>query len=327
MENVILLADSNSVSWKFAEKIKNYISTRYLVDVPLRNVSIKQFANGETDMEVMENVRRKDVFFIHDSTKKPSDWWIELLILKDSLLSSSAETVSFVLPNMLYSRKDWKDRSHVPISARALASSISPGLKRIITMDLHSASIQGFYPESMPLDNLPSYPTVIDHLKNNSSEFGKLEEIVVVTPDVGGAKRAANFAKNAGSEYPIAIIDKRRDPLSGKTKSVNLVGEVREKDCLILDDIIDSGGTLCDAANLLKENGARKVYCYATHGLFTKGAEGLCCVFDKVMTSNTYYKESFPPVEIIDMSPIFAEAIYRAQTGGSVSELFQVKEK
>jgi len=327
MNGVVLLADPKSASWKFAEKIKEYINSQYHFNVPLRELSIKLFRNGEIDMEVPQNVRGKDVYFIHDSNKNPQEWWVELLQLKDLLLSSSAETVSFVLPNMLYSRKDWKDRSHVPISARVLASSISPGLKRIITMDLHSASIQGFYPESMPLDNLPSYPTVISHIQNNQSSFGELKKIVIVTPDVGGAKRAANFAKNAGSEYPIAIVDKRRDPITGKAQSINLVGDVENKDCLIFDDLIDSGGTLCDAVSLLKDKGARKVYCYATHGLFTKGSDELCCSFDKVMTSNTYYREDFPPVEIIDVSPIFAEAIYRAQTGGSISELFEIKEK
>jgi ribose-phosphate pyrophosphokinase len=327
MDGVILLADPKSGSWKFAEKIRDYLNAKYNTNVPLQELSIKYFRNGEIDMEVPQNVRRKDVYFIHDSNKNPQEWWTELLQLKDLLLSSSAETVSFVLPNLLYSRKDWKDRSHVPISARAVASSISPGLKRIITMDLHSASIQGFYPESMPLDNLPGYPTVISHIKNNPFYFGELKKIVIVTPDVGGAKRAANFAKHAGSEYPIAIVDKRRDPITGETKSMNLVGDVENKDCLIFDDIIDSGGTLCDAAALLKTKGARKVYCYATHGLFTTGRENLCYCFDKVMTSNTYYREDFSPVEIIDMSPIFAEAIYRAQTGGSISELFKIKEE
>lgn len=326
MDRVILLADPKSDSWKFAEKIRDYLNFQYHVNVSLGEISIKLFRNGEIDMEVPQNVRRKDVYFIHDSNKSPQEWWVELLLLKDSLLSSSAETVSFILPNMLYSRKDWKDRSHVPISARALASSISPGLKRIITMDLHSASIQGFYPESMPLDNLPSYPSVINHIKTRVSEFGDLKKIVIVTPDVGGAKRAANFAKNAGSEYPIAIVDKRRDPITGETKSMNLAGDVENKDCLVFDDIIDSGGTLCEAAKLLKEKGARKIYCYATHGLFTKGSDELCSYFDKVMTSNTYYKEDFPSVEMIDMSSIFAEAIYRAQTGGSISELFKIKE-
>jgi ribose-phosphate pyrophosphokinase len=328
IENTILLADPNSTSWKFAERIKDYLHSTYSLKVPpLKELSIKFFRNGEIDMEVPENVRRKDVYFIHDSSKNPQEWWVELLLLKDLLLSASVETASFVLPNMLYSRKDWKDRPHVPISARALDSSISPGLKRIITMDLHAADIQGFYPDSMPLDNLPSYPTVINYMKKNSSTFGELEKIVIVTPDVGGAKRAENFAKNAGSDYPIAIVDKRRDPITGKTKSVNLVGDVENKDCLIFDDIIDSGGTLCDAADLLKKKGAKKVYCYATHGLFTNGREDLCCSFDKVMTSNTYYRESFPPVEIIDMSSIFAEAIYQAQTGGSITELFKIKKE
>jgi ribose-phosphate pyrophosphokinase len=326
MKNVVLLSDPKSDSWKFSEKIRDYINKTYFENVSLKEVSMKLFRNEEIDSDVpSENLRRKDVYFIHDSNKNPQEWWVELLLLKDLLLSASAETVSFVLPNMLYSRKDWKDRPHVPISARALAASISPGLKRIITMDLHSASIQGFYPESMPLDNLPSYPTVIKYIKNNSAEFGELEKIVIVTPDVGGAKRAANFAKNAGSEYPLAIIDKRRNPITGEIKSMNLVGDVENKDCLIFDDIIDSGGTLCDASILLKDKGAKKVYCYATHGLFTKGREELCGSFDRVMTSNTHYRESFPPVEIIDMSPIFAEAIYRAQTGGSISELFEIK--
>ena len=126
MNGVVLLADQKSASWKFAEKIKEHIKSQYCIDVPLRELSIKFFRNGEIDMEVPQNVRGKDVYFIHDSNKNPQEWWVELLQLKDLLLSSSAETVSFVLPNMLYSRKDWKDRPHVPISARVVASSISP---------------------------------------------------------------------------------------------------------------------------------------------------------------------------------------------------------
>lgn len=327
MENVVLLADPKTRAWNFAKKIQDYINTTHSNEIPLKELSITFFRNKEIDMEVKENVRRRDVYFIHDSMKYPSDWWIELLLLKDLLLSASAETVNFVLPNMLYSRKDFKDRPHVPISARALAASISPGLKRIITMDLHAAGIQGFYPDVMPLDNLAGYPTVIDYMEKNSSTFGELEKIVIVTPDVGGAKRAENFAKNALSEYPIAIVDKRRDPITGKTKSMNLVGDVKDKDCLIFDDIIDSGGTLCGGAKLLRDNGAKKVYCYSTHGLFTEGRWELCQAFDKVMTSNTYYRKVFSPVKVLDVSPTFAEAIYLAQTGGSISELFKTKKE
>jgi len=322
MEKVVLLADRNSDSWDFAEKIQNYIEGRYLDKLSLKEVSIKFFRNNEIDIEVPENMRGKDVYFIHDSNKNPQDWWVELLLLKDLLPSASAESISFVLPNMLYSRKDWKDRPHVPISARALAESISPGLKRIITMDLHSASTQGFYPARVPLDNLSSFPTVSDYIQERPLDFGELERLVIVTPDVGGTKRAAKFAKKSNSEYPIAIIDKRRDPQTGNIKEMYLLGDVNDKDCLIVDDMIDSGGTLCDASNLLKKNGGKKIYCYSTHGMFTEGTEKVCNKFEKVMTSNTHYIHH-NSVEVIDMSSIFAEAIYRAQKGLSISELFK----
>jgi len=322
MENVVLLADPKTPVWGFAEKIKDYIKSTYLADANLNEVSINSFRNGEIDMEVPESVRQKDVYFIHDSNKNPAQWWTELLLLKDLLQSASAETVSFVLPNMLYSRKDWKDRSHVPISARALAASISPGLKRIITMDLHSASIQGFYPSTVPLDNLSSFLPVSNYIKERENTFGRLEDLVIVTPDAGGAKRAKNFAKKSGSRYPIAIIDKRRDPINGKVIEMDFVGDVKDKNCLLFDDILDSGGTLCEASTILKEKGAKKIYSYATHGLFTEGTEKICSCFDKVLVSNTHYRESFPPVDIIDISPLFAEAIYRAQTGNSISTLY-----
>jgi ribose-phosphate pyrophosphokinase len=322
MENVILLADPKSPSWAFAQKVQNYINTKHSLHVPLNELEIKFFRNGEIDIDIPKNIRRKDVYFIHDSTKNPQEWLVELLLIKDALLSASAETVNFVLPDMCYSRKDWKDRPHVPISARALAASIYPGLKRIITMDLHSASIQGFYPASMPLDNLPSFPTVLDYIKEHPLEFGDLSKLAIVTPDVGGAKRATKFANKANSEYPISIVDKRRDPISGRSVSMNFVGDVDGKDCLIVDDIIDSGNSLCDAADMLKTKGAKKIYCYATHGLFTEGTENICKHFDKVMTSNTHYRIE-NGVEIIDMSSIFAEAIYRAQLGESISELYK----
>ena len=133
MEDVILLADQNSQAWIFAEKIQDYLLKELQILVPLINIEIEHFKNSELKMHVPDNLRQKDVYFIHDSNKYPQDWWVELLLLKDLLLSASAERVSFVLPNMLYGRKDWKDRPHVPISARALAESIAPGLKRIIT--------------------------------------------------------------------------------------------------------------------------------------------------------------------------------------------------
>ena len=167
MEKVILLADKESKAWDFAEKIITYIQDEKEVSIPLEEVSIKHFRNQEIQMHIPENLRGKDVYFIYDSTKNPQEWWVELLLLKDLLLSSSAESVSFVLPDMLYSRQDRKHRPHVPISARALSDSISLGLEKIITMDLHAPQIQGIYPAEVPLDNLYSFPETVRYFREH----------------------------------------------------------------------------------------------------------------------------------------------------------------
>lgn len=326
MNKVILLADKKSNSWDFAEKIRDYIQKEKETPVHLKEVSINYFRNNEINMEVKTSVRQKDVYFIHDSLKNPQDWWAQLLLLKDLLLSSSAKSVSFVLPNLLYSRKDRKDESRVPISARALANSISPNLKRIITLDLHADQIQGFYPANVPVDNLYSFPEAVSYLRKN--HFSDLENLVVVSPDTGGTTRTKAFLKrlekaqsgcSKKQEYSFALINKTR--LAGKVEKMELVGEVRGKNVLIIDDIIDSGETLCKAADLLKKKHAKKLFCYGTHGIFTKGTKEICEKFEIVMTSNTHYLKD-KKVEIIDISPIFAEAIYRVQTGNSISELF-----
>ena len=322
MEKVILLADKESKAWDFAEKIRTYIHDE-------KEVSIKHFRNQEIQMHIPENLRGKDVYFIHDSTKNPQEWWVELLLLKDLLLSASAESVSFVLPDMLYSRQDRKHRPHVPISTRALAMSIFPALKRIITMDLHASQIQGAYPAEVPLDNLYSFPETVRYFREHY--FDELEDLVVVAPDAGGAKRARTFlnkleaAQNNAlkkQRYSFALIDKIRLK-SGEIEGMELVGDVKDKNVLIIDDIIDSGKTLCNAARLLKQNGARKLFCYGTHGIFTEGTEMLLTYFDKIITSNTHYQEH-NGVEVVDISPLFAEAIYRAEKGLSISKLFEV---
>ncbi len=328
----MLLADKNSKSWDFSEKIKSYLEKEKKVEVLLREVSINYFRNKEINMEVKTSVRQKDVYFIHDSSKNPQDWWAQLLLLKDLLLSSSANSVSFVLPNLLYSRQDRKDKPHVPISARALANSISLDLKRIITMDLHAAQIQGFYSQKTPVDNLYSFPEAVSYLRKN--HFNDLENLVIVSPDTGGANRAKAFLKRLKKAqledikkqgYSFALINKTR-LVAGEIEHMEAIGEVNGKNVLIIDDIIDSGGTLCKAADLLKKEGAKKLFCYGTHGIFTKGTEEICEKFDIVMTSNTHSLEPSledKKIEVVDVSPIFAEAIYRVQTGNSISELFE----
>ncbi len=321
MEGVELLADRNSQAWDFALKIQNYIKEQKDFDLPLKEVSITHFRNGEIQMHVPENIRGKDIYFIHDSSKNPQEWWIELLLLKDLLLSASAKSISFVLPDMLYSRQDRKDRPHVPISTRALAQSISPHLKRIITMDLHAAQIQGFYPENIPLDNLYSFPSLVTYLRENNKLISDIKELVIVSPDAGGVARARALAQRLNSIYPVAFIYKIRIE-AGKIDKMILLGDVIDKDVLIIDDLIDSGGTLCRAASLLKENGARNLFCYGTHGIFSKGTDSLLACFNRIMISNTHHTED-KSVEVIDMSPIFAEAIYRAEKGLSISKLFE----
>ncbi len=324
----MLLADKNSKSWDFSEKIKNYLEKEKKFEIPLEEVSINYFRNNEIDMKVKKSVRQKDVYFIHDSSKNPQDWWVQLILLKDLLFSSSAESVSFVLPNLLYSRQDRKDKPHVPISSRALAESISPNLRRIITMDLHASQIQGFYPANVPIDNLHSFPEAVSYLRKNHLSY--LENLVVVSPDVGGADRAKAFLKKLKKaqledvkkqEYSFALINKTR-LIAGEVESMEAIGEVKGKNVLIVDDIIDSGGTLCKAADLLREKHIKKLFCYGTHGIFTKGTKEICEKFDIVMTSNTHYLKD-KKVEVIDVSPLFAEAIYRVQTGNSISELFE----
>jgi ribose-phosphate pyrophosphokinase len=322
MEKVVLLADPNSKAWNFAEKIQEYIKEHYKVSIPIQQVEMGHFNNGETKMRVPETVRRKEVYFIQDSTKNPNEWWTDLLLLKDLLLNSESENVTFILPDMMYSRQDRKDKSGVPISARTVARSISSGLRRLITMDLHSPQIEGFYPETVPLTNLYSFPDIIRYLRETISS-SDLEKLVVVSPDSGGVNRVRAFAKRLGSKYPIAFADKdRTEP--GKVGEMLLTGDVRDRDVLVVDDMYDTCGTQIKCGKLLEEHGARRKFAYATHGIFTKveGLEELKKTYDRVITSNTHYKEG-NGVEFIDMSPVFAEAIFRIQKGISISKLFE----
>lgn len=328
MDDAILLADKNSNAWDFAEKIQNYIRQTKETLIPLCEITIEKFRNGEIGVHVLENIRKKDVFVIHDSSKNPQEWWVELLLLKDLLLSSSAGSVTFVLPNLLYSRQDRKDKPHVPISARALARSISHRLKRIITMELHANQVQGFYPEEVPVDNLYSFPEVVRHLRKN--HFEDLNEIVVVSPDAGAARRTKSFLRKLEKaqqdslykqNYSFALLSKERSK-PGEVGESQLIGDVTGKNIIIIDDIIDSGGTLCKSAEVLRANGAKKLLCYATHGIFTKGTAELSQAFDIVMTSNTH-KQQDSNIELIDITSLFAEAIYRAQMGLSISRLFE----
>ncbi len=326
MKNVVLLADPKSKSWEFAKKIKDYISQEKKNNVPLEPMEISFFDNEETKMHVPKNIREKDIYFIQDSTKNPNNWWVELLLVNNLLHLGSVESVNLVLPEIKYSKQEKKKQSRVPISAVTLARSLvkdSPRLKRLITMDLHSKAIQGFY-DPVPIDDLSSTPTIVKYLKEKSG-IQNLEEMVIVAADNGDFERAVDYSERLKSKYDVAMVYKTRE-IGGnrkikKDKSI-LIGDVEGKRVFSPDDIIGSGDTSCNVARLVREKGATEVNFYGTHGWFTNGTSKLLESFDRIMVSNTNnYKRN--GITIIDVSPVFAEAIYRAQKGESISELFK----
>lgn len=332
MKDVILLAEPKTPAWDFAEKIHNYIKDTKEKAIDIFELEKINFNDGEFKPHVKQNIRQKDTFFIQStSNKSPSDWWVELLLVKNACRKADVNTLSFVLPYIRYMRQDRKDKSRVSISTRAVADSISGGIERIITMDLHSPQIESAYPEDVPVDNLQSSTQVVRYLRENYPSY--LENLAIVSPDVGGGGRARSIKRsftksetsynNMKREYSLAIMDKVRND-EGEIIDMTLIGDVNKKNILVVDDILDSGGSAIKASEILKKNGALSMAYYATHGLFTKGTKGILNAYDVVMISNTHYtpKEEDGDIKIIDMAPTFAEAIYRAHEGMSVSKLF-----
>jgi len=325
MNKVVLLADPKSNAWSFAVKIQDYLSQEKKFSVPLETVNKKYFPNQEIDLEVPKNMREKDVYFIHDSTKNSQEWWAELLCLSNLLHLASANNINYVLPDMKYSRQDRKHKSRVPITANALAFSLTPypKIKKIFTMDLHSPQIQGFYAPLISLETLPSSPSLVSFLKEKSG-ISDLEDMVVVAADKGDVERAEDLCTRLKLKNPPANVYKQRE-LDGsrKIKKMELIGNVKGKKVLIPDDIIDSGKTICNAGNLLLENGATELNCYGTHGWFSNGTKLLIDCFNRVIVSNTHNKDYGEKVQVMDISSVFAKAIYCGQTGESISELFK----
>ena len=310
-----IIADPASPNWNFALKIYENLSKRS-PDFELNKVNIREFRDGEIKPKIELNVRGKCCFFIHDSSKKPANWFLELALINQALVKSSASEIIDILPYLKFSRQDRKDESRVSINAKAVADLIDEDADGILTLDVHNPAIDGFY--DVRFDNLRSFKTVIEHFQLNHPDI--FSNLIVMSPDTGGTERANAFAKKT-QIADIAIGYKLRK-VAGEVDSLKILGDVQGKNVLLIDDIVDSGNTLIKASKAVREQGAKKVYAYCTHGLFTEGLEKVVENFDMFFVSDTLVQKSHPKLEVISLVPLFAQAIYRISKGESLSELF-----
>lgn len=294
-----------------------------LLKTPLTPVEIKNFAVGEIYVRVLKKVRGDDVFLIQTLTPPINESLIELLIAIDSLKRASAGRINVVCPHLAYTRQDRKAVSREPISAKLVANLITTaGADRILTVDLHADQIQGFY--DIPVDHFVGYPLFVDYLQKK-----KYKNLVIVSPDVGGLTRARKMAGLISA--PIAVIDKRR-PAHNRAEVINIIGAVKGKTAVIVDDMIDTAGTVCSIAAALKKEGAKDVLICATHGLFSDPAlSGLkACPASQIIILDTLplpKQKKLAKIKVISLAPLLAKVIKRIHQGQSLGALFTWEEK
>src|SRR3954471_8891760 len=290
------------------------------LNVPLTKASIRRFSDMEVFVEILENVRGEDVFVIQSTSYPANDNLMELLVSIDALRRGSARRITAVVPYYGYARQDRKSGPRTPISAKLVANLITEaGANRVVTLDLHAGQIQGFF--DIPTDNLFSAPVFVKDIKERFQ--GK--DLVMISPDVGGVLRARAMAKRL--EADLAIVDKRRER-AGSSEVMNIIGEVKGRTCILVDDILDSGGTLCNAAEALMDHGAESVSVYCVHGVFSGGAVARVTsspIKSLVITDSILATEAIrvaQNIRQITIAPLIAEAIKRISEERSVSSLF-----
>ena len=308
-----------------AQSIARRMSMHRGMSVGLVDTRVERFNDGEIFVEVYENVRGEDMFIIQSTSNPANDNLMELLIMSDALRRSSADRITAVIPYFGYARQDRRTKARTPISAKLVANLLTEsGVDRILTLDLHAAQIQGFF--DIPVDNLYASPVfaldILHHFK------GKMNDVMVVSPDVGGVARARELAKRI--EAPLSIVDKRREK-AGEIAGMTVIGDVSGKKCIIVDDICDTAGTLCKAAEVLMEAGATEVHAYITHGVLSGPAVDRV---SKSVMKNLVITDTIEPtkavkdcknIRIVGTAPIFAQAILNTWNGTSVSSLFNHK--
>jgi len=297
-----------------AEAIAAYLN------LPLTKCMVRRFADMEVFVEVQENVRGEDVFVVQSTSFPANDHLMELLIIIDALRRASARRITAVLPYFGYARQDRKPGPRTPISAKLVSNLITrAGADRVLTLDLHAGQIQGFF--DIPTDNLFAAPVMVRDIQDNYKD----NHLMVVSPDVGGVVRARAFAKRLG--VPLAIVDKRRER-AGESEVMNIIGDVDGMSCILVDDIVDSGGTLCNAADALLEKGAVDVSAYITHGVLSGGAVARVTssrLKELVITDSIQATEAVRVsrnIRVLSIAPLIGEAVGRTSREESVSSLF-----
>jgi ribose-phosphate pyrophosphokinase len=290
------------------------------LNLPLTQASVRRFADMECFVEIHENVRGEDVFILQSTSYPANDHLMELLVSLDAVRRGSASRITAVIPYFGYARQDRKSGPRTPISAKLVANLITvAGADRVLTMDLHAGQIQGFF--DIPLDNLFAAPVFIRHIEENFDNG----DLMMVSPDVGGVVRARAFAKRLDTD--LAIIDKRRER-AGISEVMHIIGDVKDRTCILVDDIVDSGGTLCNAAEALMEAGAKSVHAYITHGVLSGGAVSRISsspLESMVITDSILGTEAVRVannIKQITIAPLMGEAIERISDARSVSSLF-----
>lgn len=315
MENKIRIFSGNS-NPVLAEKICESLK------VPLGQAKVKTFSDGEIMVEIGENVRGRDIYVVQSTCSPTNNNLMELLIMMDALKRASAATITVVMPYYGYARQDRKAAPRTPITSKLIADLITTaGADRVVTVDLHAGQIQGFF--NIPVDNLYAAPVLIDHLKSRFPDGA--DQIVMVSPDAGGTERARAFAKRLGCT--LAVIDKRRTG-PNVAEVMHLIGDVKGKTAIILDDMIDTAGTLTQAANALKAHGAETIYACATHGVLSGPAIERInnSVIERIVITDTIplgeKAEQTQKVKVLSVANLLAEAIRRIHEDESVSSLF-----
>jgi ribose-phosphate pyrophosphokinase len=297
-----------------AQEIADYL------DIPVGDAAVTKFSDGEIMVQINENVRGSDVFVLQPACMPVNRHIMELLLIVDALKRASARRITAVIPYYGYARQDRKVQPRVPISAKLMADLITAaGTNRVLTMDLHAAQIQGFF--NIPVDNLYAAPVLLDYVR----EQYNFKNLIIVSPDAGGVERARAFAKNL--ECSIAIIDKRRE-VANISQIMNVIGEVENKDTIILDDMVDTGGTTIQAAAALKEKGAGRVVAACTHAVLSGNAVEKVnnSVLEELIVTNTIplnsKKEECRKLTVLSIASLIGEAIKRIHEESSISSLF-----